>query len=78
MALSKTLPESPVRAYYDGDPRLNRALQASLNREIAEKSEQVARRLAGDWGDYCERCGFIAGLKRAAEIAAETEKQLRD
>jgi hypothetical protein len=72
------LPESPVSVYYDGDPRLNRMLIGALNTEIAERSGHVASGSASDHADYKERCGYIAGLKRAVEIAQETEKKLRD
>ena len=72
------LPESPVRCYYDDDPRVSRALVSRLNREISERACQVARGLADDWGNYKERCGFIQGLEWAKEIAEETEKKMRE
>lgn len=71
-------PESPVQVYYDGDPRLNRALVKALTDEINERSLHVANGLATDYADYKERTGCIAGLKRAVAIAQETEKKLRD
>lgn len=75
---STALPESPVRRYYDDDPRVSRALVAQLRMEIAERAPPVLRGLADDWADYRGRTEYIKGLERAIEIAQEIEKKMRE
>jgi hypothetical protein len=69
--------ESPVRVYYGEDPRLAQSVIGRLRQEITDRASQVARGLAGDWGDYQRRVGVIEGLNEAVKIAEQAEKDLR-
>jgi hypothetical protein len=70
--------DSPVRVFYQDDPRLAHTLVGRLHKEIAEKSEQVARGLAEDHEDYKSRVGYIMGLQRAVDMAENIDKELRE
>lgn len=68
--------DSAVRFFAPDDPRLASRLKAKLKAQENELRQAISDGFATDHADYKGRCGVVAGLKLAAELCDQVEKEL--
>jgi hypothetical protein len=55
-----------------------RRFEGCVAEEIGRQSDNMASGACQDHGEYKHRAGIIAGLRRASELVAETQRQMAE
>ena len=69
--------ESAVQFYAPDHPRLALTVEQKIAELVQATGSDVASGYCQNFDAYKYQVGFIAGLRRAAEICQETDKELR-